>query len=47
MVAKCTCTQPVFTVKLGRGDTEPGFYSFGFIDTSVTSNPLTYTPVDK
>ncbi|KAL7282768.1 hypothetical protein ACG7TL_004244 [Trametes sanguinea] len=37
---------PVFTVKLGRGD-EAGFYSFGFIDTSVTPNPITYTPVDN
>lgn len=56
--------QPVFTVKLGRGD-EAGFYSFGayptillthhvilitysgFIDTTVTDDEITYTPVDK
>ena len=56
--------QPVFTVKLGRGD-EAGFYSFGesyvpslllfhahiscsgFIDTSVTTDEITYTAVDK
>ncbi|KAI0069840.1 acid protease [Panus rudis PR-1116 ss-1] len=38
--------QPLFTVKLGRGD-EAGFYSFGFIDTSVTPHPISYTPVDN
>jgi hypothetical protein len=38
--------QPVFTVKLDRGD-NAGFYSFGYIDTTVTTNPITYTPVDK
>lgn len=37
---------PLFTAKLGHG-TEPGFYSFGFIDTTVTPSPITYTPVDN
>ncbi|KAL4245733.1 peptidase A1 family protein [Abortiporus biennis] len=38
--------EPIFTVKLTRGDT-PGFYSFGFIDESVTQSPLYYTDVDN
>ncbi|KAH9939325.1 acid protease [Epithele typhae] len=46
MISKSIIDPPVFTVKLGRG-TEPGFYSFGYIDTSVTSNPITYTDVDN
>jgi len=37
---------PVFTCKLGRGD-EAGFYSFGYIDPTVTSEALAYTPVDS
>ncbi|KAJ7057706.1 acid protease [Mycena amicta] len=39
-------SQPLFTVKLDRGD-NAGFYSFGEIDESVTANPITYTPVDS
>ncbi|EIW61844.1 acid protease [Trametes versicolor FP-101664 SS1] len=46
MITKKLINPSVFTVKLGRGD-EAGFYSFGFIDTSVTPNPITYTPVDN
>ncbi|KAI0737753.1 acid protease [Daedaleopsis nitida] len=46
MINKKLIDPPVFTVKLGRGDAD-GFYSFGFIDTSVTPNPITYTPVDS
>ncbi|KAI0638655.1 acid protease [Trametes polyzona] len=46
MITKKLIDPPVFTVKLGRGS-EAGFYSFGFIDTSVTPNPITYTPVDN
>ncbi|KAI0658656.1 acid protease [Cubamyces menziesii] len=46
MINKKLINPPVFTVKLGRGE-EAGFYSFGFIDTSVTPNPITYTPVDN
>jgi hypothetical protein len=36
----------VFTAKLDRGD-NAGFYSFGYIDPTVTSDALTYTPVDN
>ncbi|KAI0692181.1 acid protease [Cerioporus squamosus] len=46
MINKKLIDPPVFTVKLGRGD-EAGFYSFGFIDDSVTSDTITYTPVDN
>ncbi|KAI0677724.1 acid protease [Trametes maxima] len=46
LISKKLIDPPVFTVKLGRGE-EAGFYSFGFIDTSVTPNPITYTPVDN
>ncbi|TFK94926.1 acid protease [Polyporus arcularius HHB13444] len=46
MINKKLINPGVFTVKLGRGD-EAGFYSFGFIDDSVTSEPITYTPVDN
>jgi len=38
--------QPLFTVKLDRGD-NAGFYSFGEIDETVTSNPIAYTSVDN
>ncbi|THH29384.1 hypothetical protein EUX98_g4797 [Antrodiella citrinella] len=37
---------PVFTAKLTRGN-EAGFYSFGFIDETVTSDPIKYTEVDN
>ncbi|PIL37646.1 hypothetical protein GSI_01340 [Ganoderma sinense ZZ0214-1] len=47
LINKKLIDPPVFTVKLGRGDTEAGFYSFGYIDTEVTSNALTYTSVDN
>ncbi|KZT06492.1 acid protease [Laetiporus sulphureus 93-53] len=33
--------QPVFTVKLGHGS-EQSFYSFGFIDETVTRHPIVY-----
>jgi len=46
MITKKLIDPPVFTVKLGRGD-DAGFYSFGYIDPNVTSNPITYTPVDN
>ncbi|RPD67480.1 acid protease [Lentinus tigrinus ALCF2SS1-7] len=46
MINKKLIDPPVFTVKLGRGD-EAGFYSFGFIDTSVTTDEITYTSVDN
>ncbi|OCH94481.1 acid protease [Obba rivulosa] len=36
----------VFTVKLGHGD-EASFYSFGFIDKTVTSQPISYASVDN
>ncbi|KAL7929654.1 putative aspartate protease [Trichoderma chlorosporum] len=37
--------QPVFTADLRHQAT--GSYNFGFIDTSVASGPLVYTPVDN
>ncbi|CAL1700014.1 unnamed protein product [Somion occarium] len=46
MISKKLIDQHLFTVKLGRGD-EAGFYSFGFIDTTVTSDPIKYTDVDN
>ncbi|KAJ7234894.1 acid protease [Mycena haematopus] len=46
MIDQGLISQPLFTVKLDRGD-NAGFYSFGEIDDTVTSNPITYTAVDK
>lgn len=46
MIEQKLIDQPLFTVKLGHG-TEPGFYSFGFIDETVTSSPIAYTSVDN
>ncbi|KAF7310257.1 Acid protease [Mycena indigotica] len=46
MIDQGLITQPLFTVKLDRGD-NAGFYSFGEIDETVTSNPITYTDVDS
>ncbi|KAJ7162295.1 acid protease [Mycena filopes] len=46
MIEQKLILQPLFTVKLDRGD-NAGFYSFGEIDESVTSNPITYTAVDN
>ncbi|KAJ7121952.1 acid protease [Mycena crocata] len=46
MIDQKIIAKPLFTVKLDRGD-NAGFYSFGEIDTTVTSNPITYTPVDN
>ncbi|KAJ6594701.1 acid protease [Mycena capillaripes] len=46
MIDQKLISQPLFTVKLDRGD-NAGFYSFGMIDETVTSNPITYTPVDN
>ncbi|KAJ7090865.1 acid protease, partial [Mycena belliarum] len=46
MIDQKLIAKPLFTVKLDRGD-NAGFYSFGEIDTSVTPNPITYTPVDN
>ncbi|KAF7299969.1 Acid protease [Mycena chlorophos] len=46
MIDQGLISQPLFTVKLDRGD-NAGFYSFGEIDDSVTSNPFTYTDVDN
>jgi hypothetical protein len=45
MIEKKLIGHPLFTVKLGHG-MKPGFYSFGYIDPKVTSEPLTYTRVD-
>ncbi|KAI8989890.1 aspartic peptidase domain-containing protein, partial [Trametes punicea] len=46
MINQNLINPPVFTVKLSRDD-EGSFYSFGYIDPSVTSNPITYTDVDN
>ncbi|KAJ7633432.1 acid protease [Mycena polygramma] len=46
MIDQKLISQPLFTVKLDRGD-NAGFYSFGEIDTTVTTHPITYTPVDN
>ncbi|KAJ6456473.1 acid protease [Mycena sanguinolenta] len=46
MIQQKLISQPLFTVKLDRGD-NAGFYSFGEIDETVTSNPITYTAVDN
>ncbi|CDO77213.1 hypothetical protein BN946_scf184747.g26 [Trametes cinnabarina] len=46
MIKQKLINPPVFTVKLDRGD-DAGFYSFGYIDTSVTHHPIKYTSVDK
>ncbi|KAF7376729.1 Acid protease [Mycena sanguinolenta] len=46
MIGQKLISQPLFTVKLDRGD-NAGFYSFGAIDETVTSNPITYTAVDN
>ncbi|KAJ7762572.1 acid protease [Mycena metata] len=46
MIDQKLILQPLFTVKLDRGD-NAGFYSFGEIDETVTSNPITYTAVDN
>ncbi|KAJ7140937.1 acid protease [Mycena epipterygia] len=46
MIDQGLISQPIFTVKLDRGDSA-GFYSFGEIDTTVTSSPIAYTPVDN
>lgn len=46
MIEEGLVDQPLFTAKLARG-TEAGFYSFGVIDESVTSSPITYTDVDN
>ncbi|KAF8315723.1 acid protease [Clavulina sp. PMI_390] len=46
MINQSLISQPLFTVKLDKGDSE-GFYTFGYIDTSVTSNPITYATIDS
>ncbi|KAI0340842.1 acid protease [Trametopsis cervina] len=46
MIDQKLIDEPLFTVKLSRGN-EPGFYSFGYIDHSVTTHHLHYTPVDS
>ncbi|KAF8319645.1 acid protease [Clavulina sp. PMI_390] len=38
-------SKPIFTAKLDKGDSE-GFYTFGYIDESVTTNPITYATID-
>ncbi|KAJ3519377.1 hypothetical protein NM688_g9308 [Phlebia brevispora] len=38
--------EALFTVKLGHGK-ESSFYSFGYIEPNVTSNPMDWTPVDN
>ncbi|KAJ3556878.1 hypothetical protein NM688_g1778 [Phlebia brevispora] len=46
MIEQSLISEPLFTVNLGH-ETQPSFYSFGYIDPTVTSKPLTYTPVDN
>ncbi|EMD40330.1 hypothetical protein CERSUDRAFT_79992 [Gelatoporia subvermispora B] len=46
MISQKLIKPQVFTVKLGHGD-ETSFYSFGFIDKSVTKHPINYTAVDN
>jgi len=46
MIEEGLISQPLFTVKLDKDDSN-GFYTFGYIDTSVTSNSIQYTAVDS
>jgi len=46
MVKKSLINPPLFTAKLGHG-TEPSFYSFGYIDNTVTKHHIRYTDVDN
>ncbi|KAH9833813.1 acid protease [Rhodofomes roseus] len=46
MLEKRLIDPPVFTCKLGHGS-EQSFYSFGFIDKSVTRHPIVYHHVDS
>ncbi|KAL8292136.1 hypothetical protein RQP46_001602 [Phenoliferia psychrophenolica] len=46
MINEKLITNPIFTVKLTKGG-QDGFYTFGEIDTSVTSNPILYAAVDN
>ncbi|CCM05547.1 uncharacterized protein FIBRA_07774 [Fibroporia radiculosa] len=46
MIDKNLINPPVFTVKLGHNG-ESSFYSFGHIDTTVTSHPIVYHHVDN
>ncbi|KAL8292177.1 hypothetical protein RQP46_001643 [Phenoliferia psychrophenolica] len=45
MITEKLIANPIFTVKLTRGGSD-GFYTFGEIDTSVTTNPILYAPID-
>ncbi|KAF7309072.1 Acid protease [Mycena kentingensis (nom. inval.)] len=50
MIEQGLVAQPLFTVKLERGNGEDGnagFYSFGEIEEGVTSSPIVYTDVDS
>lgn len=46
MIEESLIAQPLFTAKLDKDDSN-GFYTFGYIDTSVTSSPMQYTAVDS
>ncbi|THH01187.1 hypothetical protein EW026_g1498 [Hermanssonia centrifuga] len=46
MIDQGLIEEPLFTVKLSRGH-HAGFYSFGYIDHTVTPHGITYTPVDN
>lgn len=46
MISQSLIEQPLFTVKLDKGDSN-GFYTFGYIDETVTSNPITYADIDS
>ncbi|KAL6305901.1 acid protease [Sparassis latifolia] len=47
MISQKLINPSVFTVKLGHGTEEESFYSFGYIDKTVTSSPITYAKVDN
>ncbi|KAF8319644.1 acid protease [Clavulina sp. PMI_390] len=46
MISQKLISQPIFTVKLGKSDND-SFYTFGYIDESVTTNPITYATIDS
>ncbi|PCH40757.1 acid protease [Wolfiporia cocos MD-104 SS10] len=46
MMEKGLINPPVFTVKLGHGS-EPSFYSFGYIDHTVTPHEIVYHHIDN
>ncbi|KAF8319642.1 acid protease [Clavulina sp. PMI_390] len=46
MIDEGVISKPIFTAKLDKGDSE-GFYTFGYVDESVTTNPITYATIDS